>query len=105
MLHFILGRSGFGKTEYLRRHFADLAQKGEEKLLFLVPDQISFETETAFLELLGPAVSRRILVLGFSRLSDYVFERTGNRFSQFADDGVRHLVMNLALEQVADSLT
>lgn len=104
MLKFILGRSGFGKSEYLRRHMADLARAGEEKLIFLVPDQISFETEAAFLELLGPAVSGRILVLGFSRLCDYVFEATGHRFSTFADDGVRHLVMNLALEQVGDEL-
>ncbi len=105
MLHFILGRSGFGKTEYLRRRLADLARAGEEKLMFLVPDQISFETETAFLEMLGPALSQRILVLGFSRLCDYVFEETGHRFATFADDGVRHLVMNLALEQVGDQLT
>ncbi|MBQ9248089.1 MAG: PD-(D/E)XK nuclease family protein [Ruminococcus sp.] len=105
MLRFILGRSGYGKSEYLRQHFAQLARTGEGKLLFLVPDQISFETEAAFLDLLGPSLSRNILVLGFSRLCDYVFEATGNRFSAFADDGVRHLMMSLALEQVQDRLT
>ncbi|MEE3491911.1 PD-(D/E)XK nuclease family protein [Ruminococcus sp.] len=105
MLRFVLGRSGYGKSEYLRRKFADLARKGEDKLLFLVPDQISFETEAAFLDLLGPAVSCNIMVLGFSRLCDYVFEQTGNRFATFADDGVRHLMMSLALEQVGDELT
>ncbi|MBR1533462.1 MAG: helicase, partial [Ruminococcus sp.] len=104
MLHFVLGRSGYGKSEYLRRRFAELARAGEEKLLFLVPDQISFETEAAFLNMLGPALSRNILVLGFSRLCDYVFEETGNRFATFADDGVRHLMMSLALEQVRDEL-
>lgn len=105
MLHFVLGRSGYGKSEYLRRKFADLAREGEDKLLFMVPDQISFETEAAFLEMLGPAVSQNIKVLGFSRLSDYVFEQTGNRYATFADDGVRHLMMSLALEQVGDQLT
>lgn len=105
MLRFVLGRSGYGKSEYLRRKFVQLAQDGEEKLLFIVPDQISFETEARFLDLLGPALSRRISVLGFSRLCDYVFESTGNRFASFADDGVRHLMMSLALEQVGDSLT
>ena len=79
MLRFVLGRSGYGKSEYLRRKFAELAKAGEEKLLFIVPDQISFETEAAFLDLLGPSLSRNILVLGFSRLCDYVFEKTGNR--------------------------
>ena len=105
MLRFVLGRSGYGKSEYLRRYFADLARSGEEKLLFMVPDQISFTTEAAFLDLLGPALSRNILVLGFSRLCDYVFEATGNRFATFADEGVRHMMMSLALEQVGDSLS
>lgn len=105
MLRFVLGRSGFGKTEYLRQLIAEKARSGEEGLLFLVPDQITFETETAFLDLLGPADAGRVTVLGFSRLSDYVFEMTGHRFSTFADEGVRNLVMSLALEQVADRLT
>ena len=105
MLQFVLGRSGFGKTEYLRRMMAEKARSGEDKLLYLVSDQITFETETAFLDMLGPADAGRVLVLGFSRLSDHVFEATGSRFSSFADEGVRNLVMSLALEQVADRLT
>ena len=105
MLRFVLGRSGYGKSEYLRRLFAGLARSGSDKLLFIVPDQISFETEAAFLNALGPSLSQSILVLGFSRLSDYVFEAAGNRFASFADDGVRNMVVSLAIEQVRDSLT
>ena len=105
MLRFVTGRSGFGKTEYLRRVFADAARAGEEKLLFVVPDQITFEYETAFLDMLGPALSQRIKVLGFSRLCDFVFEQTGNRFLTFADEGIRNMVVSMALEQVADGLT
>ena len=95
MLRFVLGRSGYGKTEYLRRRFAELARGGNDKLLFIVPDQISFETEAAFLDILGPSLSRNILVLGFSRLCDHVFEATGNRFASFADDGTRNMVISL----------
>ena len=104
MLRFVLGRSGYGKSEYLRRLFADRAREGDGKLLFIVPDQISFETEAAFLDMLGPSLSREILVLGFSRLCDYVFEATGNRFLSFADDGIRNMVISLAIEQVKDGL-
>ena len=104
MLRFVLGRSGFGKSEYLKRLFAELAVSGNEKLLFIVPDQITFEYETAFLDILGPSLSRRILVLGFSRLCDYVFEATGHRFASFADEGVRNMVISMAIEQVADGL-
>ncbi len=105
MLRFVLGRSGYGKTEYLRRRFAELAKGDDDKLLFIVPDQISFETEAAFLDILGPSLSRNILVLGFSRLCDHVFEATGNRFASFADDGTRNMVISLAIEQVGDQLT
>ncbi len=104
MLHFITGRSGTGKSEYLKKYIASLAKAGEEKLLFIVPDQASFETESAFLKLLGPKLSQKISVLGFSRLCDYVFERTGHCFLNFADDGIRYVVMSLALEEVKDSL-
>ena len=105
MLRFVLGRSGTGKSEYLKNYLAAMAKAGEKKLLFIVPDQKSFETEAAFLSILGPALSGNILVLGFSRLCDYVFEHTGNRFASFADEGVRHVVMSLALEEVAPSLS
>ncbi len=104
MLQFILGRCGCGKTEYLRERFCDLARAGEDGLVMLVPDQITFETETDFLRRLGERLCGNIRVLGFSRLSDYVFENTGHRFLSFADDGVRHVVMSLALEQVSDQL-
>ncbi|MBQ8056969.1 MAG: PD-(D/E)XK nuclease family protein [Ruminococcus sp.] len=104
MLNFVLGTTGVSKTKYLYDKFCELARNGEQKLMFLVPDQYSFNTEKAFLELLGPRVSRNIKVFGFSRLCDYVFEQTGNRFLNFADEGVRNVVMNVAIEQVSDSL-
>lgn len=105
MLRFVLGRSGTGKSEYLKNYFAALAKAGEKKLLFVVPDQKSFETEAAFLSALGPSLAGNIAVLGFSRLCDYVFEHTGSRFSSFADEGVRHVVMSLALEETAPALS
>ncbi len=104
MLNFILGTSGCSKTEYLYDLMSQLAQNGDEKLLFLVPDQASFNTEKAFLQMLGPKLCRNILVLGFSRMCDYVFEQSGNRFLSFADEGIRNVVMNVAVEQVSDSL-
>ena len=104
MLHFVTGTSGVGKTKYLYDRICELVKSGEEKLMVIVPDQSSFNTEKAFLELLGEKLSRNIKVFGFSRLCDYVFEQTGNRFLSFADEGVRNVVMNVAIEQVGDKL-
>ena len=104
MLNFVLGTTGVGKTKYLYDEFCNRAKSGDTKLLFVVPDQSSFATEKAFLKLLGPKLCRNIKVFGFSRLCDYVFEQTGNRFMAFADEGIRNVVMNVAIEQVIDQL-
>lgn len=104
MLNFVLGTCGVGKTKYLYDTMCALAREGSDKLLFITPDQSTFLTEKTFLELLGPKLCRNIKVLGFSRLCDYVFEQTGNRFMIFADEGVRNVVMNVAIEQVQDNL-
>ena len=68
MLKFVLGRSKSGKTEYVKSYLAERARKGEDKLLFLVPDQQTFEMEKGMLELLGPTLARSVTVKGFSRL-------------------------------------
>lgn len=104
MLHFVLGTCGVGKTKYLYDTMCKLAKEGCDKLLFITPDQSTFLCEKTFLELLGPKLCRNIKVLGFSRLCDYVFEQSGNRFLTFADEGVRNVVMNVAIEQVEDKL-
>lgn len=102
MLRLVTGSSKSGKTEYLRNYLSALATDGENKLLMIVPDQQSFETERAFLELLGPKKSMNVMVLGFSRLCDYVFELTGCTPSSVADESVKALIMSMALEDTSD---
>ncbi|MBQ4105040.1 MAG: exodeoxyribonuclease V subunit gamma [Clostridia bacterium] len=104
MLRLILGTSKSGKTEYVRNYLSTLAKQGENKLLMIVPDQQSFETEKAFLELLGPQLSMNVTVLGFSRLCDFVFEKTDYIRGALADDCTKTLLMSIALEEVADSM-
>ena len=77
MLNLIFGRSKSGKTTYIDNKVAELAKAGENRILVIVPDQVTFETEKAYLNLLGPKLSQNVLVLGFSRMCDYVFETTG----------------------------
>lgn len=102
MLRIVTGGSKSGKTEYLRNYLSALALSGEKKLLMLVPDQQTFDTEKAFLELLGPETAMNVTVLGFSRLCDYVFEKTGYSPATIADDSVKSLIMSMALEDTSD---
>ena len=50
LLRFVLGKSGTGKTEYLYNTLTKLAESGENRIIMLIPDQSSFETEKVFLD-------------------------------------------------------
>lgn len=104
MINLIYGGSGSGKTTLSHKMITDLRKSGNTKLLMLVPDQSSFATETAFLESLGPKMCRDVLVFGFSRLCNYVFTNTGNVQENVIDDGVRNIIMSMALDQLQDQL-
>lgn len=105
MLNLIFGRSKSGKTTYIDEKVCALAKGGENRILVIVPDQVTFETEKAYLTLLGAKLSQNVLVLGFSRMCDYVYGVTGEIRKTPADDCTKALLMSVALEEVKDSLT
>ena len=49
MLNLIYGRSKSGKTTYIDSLVAQLAKSGETKILVIVPEQATFESEKAYL--------------------------------------------------------
>ena len=104
MLHLILGRSGSGKTQYIRSLLRDLAKQGARDMILLVPEQFSFESERSMLELLGPRDAQRVEILSFSRLVDAVFRVYGGVSGTHIDDGGRMLLMSLALEAAQEHL-
>lgn len=104
MLHLILGRSGSGKTQYIRSLLRDLAKEGARDMILLVPEQFSFESERSMLELLGPRDAQRVEILSFSRLVDAVFRVYGGVSGTRIDDGGRMLLMSLALEAAQEHL-
>lgn len=105
MIQFITGTSGTGKTTYIYNKISELVAEGKENIIMLVPDQSSFETEKAFLNILGAKRARQVSVFGFSKLCRYVFEKTGNIPKNVIDNGTRSVIMNLALEQLTEKLT
>ena len=105
MLRFILGKGGTGKTAYIRQKIAELVQAGEEQVLLLVPDQSSFETEKAFLELLGARLCKRVEVFGFDGMCRTVFRQTRCLPTNVIDNGTRAVLMSVALEQLSEKLT
>lgn len=104
MLQIIMGRSGSGKTEYINNLLCSLAAKEKEKLMVIVPEQLSFETEKTFLDLLGPNKSKKIEVLTFNRIVDFIFRQVGGFSGRAIDDGGRSVLMSLAIENASEEL-
>ena len=101
MYQLVIGPSGSGKTHYILNTLKQSIREGWGHLLWLVPEQHSFECERTLLRELGPVDAARVQVLSFSRLADHVFRQVGGMAANRLDDGTRALLMSRALEQVA----
>lgn len=104
MLQLILGSAGSGKTYYLRQLLSRLARENEGKIMLIVPEQYSFESERALLDILGEVLAQRVEVLSFARLSDRIYREYGRLRGTPLEEGGRQVLMSLALKTVQDSL-
>ena len=108
MLQLVLGRAGSGKTRWVYDRIEELARRPEGPrtgpIVLLVPEQFSFESERLLLGRLGARLATEVLVLSFTRLAETVFRETGGPSGARLDDGARALLMNRALDTVADQL-
>lgn len=105
MLHFIIGRTGSGKTYTARRIAVKKANSGEKKVMLIVPEQYSFESERAIIEQMDVSSSEYIEVLSFSRLVNIVHRTCGGISGKVLDESGRAVLMSLALEDVKSSLS
>ena len=104
MLNFIKGESGSGKTTYITNLLANMVKNGEKNILYIVPDQSSFDTQRTCLDLLGPKDSLNINVQGFTGLCDYIFSVNGSSGKIPLDDGGKSIIMSLAIDECQDNL-
>ena len=106
-VRFILGRAGTGKTYYCLNAIREELKRSQAgpPLLFLVPDQATFEMSRALLrdgDLPGYA---RAHVLSFRRLAYHVFNEVGGPTLPPAGHLARQLVIARVLEQNKSKLT
>lgn len=104
MLRFILGKSGSGKTTYIYNKISEQVNSSDSRILMLIPDQSSFETEKNLLNLFGAKKARQVSVFGFTKLCSYVFDKVKFKPTNVIDNGTRAVIMNLALEQLTEKL-
>ena len=101
MLQLLIGPSGSGKTHAILESLAALTAEGRKNILWIVPEQYSFESERAILRALGPVQASHVRVTSFSRLADMIQREVGGMAGRRIDEGVRALLMSRALTQVA----
>ncbi len=106
MLRLICGRSGFGKTYRVMEEIGAWVDRQTEETaccFLLVPEQFSFETERALIDMLGVDRAGRVHVLSFTRMAERCLEhRAGAREMS---SGAKVMLMSRALTQTADTLT
>ena len=103
MLNFILGVSGSGKTHTLRKLFEDKLSSNE-KLMLIVPEQCSFETEKRILGQFGAKNAQRVSILSFSRLASQLFDEYGKHALPSLSAGARAVLVKRALKTVGHEL-
>ena len=105
MLNIITGRTGSGKTRYIRKLAAEIANNEKGKAVIIVPEQFSFETEKGMLEVLGNEKINNVEILSFSRIAEKLLSDYGKITKKVADNATRAVVMSMAIESLQDKLT
>ena len=104
MVSFISGRASSGKTYEVYKRISELA-KQKESIVLVVPEQFSFETEKAMLDLLGEASLNYVSVLPFSRIYETVGRLTGGICGKVLTAADKHILMDRVISSVAGELS
>lgn len=105
MLNIVYGKAGSGKTSYVNKILASLAEEGCEDLLLIVPEQFSFTAERAMLGLLGPVNCNRVeVVMSFSHIAETVRKEYGSSKLREIGSAEKTLLMSMAINQVKDKI-
>lgn len=104
MLHFILGLAGAGKTTNLIEKMRVCAESGG-RLVYLVPEQYSFEAEREIHRALGGSLALSVEVLSFTRLCNAIFRKYGGLAGASLSKTAKYLLMSIAVDEVRERLS
>ncbi len=103
MLKFIFGLPSSGKTTEILNIIKEKLENGKQ-ISLIVPEQFSFQTERAILNLLGDDNSLKVEVLSFTRLYDKISDTVGGRCGKILSDGDKIIIMNRTLSSLENEL-
>lgn len=105
-LRIIYGRAGTGKSRFCIDQIKKKIENGDDnKLVLIVPEQFTFQTENRMLEEIGEGYVLKAEVLSFKRLAYKVFNSCGGSTkSIMSDAGVSMLIYKI-LEDLGSDMT
>lgn len=104
-IRFIYGRAGKGKSTYCLNQIKEkLDNSYDNKLIYIVPEQYTFQRETEMLRRIGEKGLLRAQVLSFKRMAHRVFEECGGRAHSRMKDSGRSMLIHKILQEDEDNL-
>lgn len=104
-IRFVFGRAGSGKSYYcLNQIKKKLTNDKNNKLIMLVPDQYTFQTEKKLLEYVGEKSLLRAEVLSFKRMATRVFDKCGGRAINVIEDSGKNMLIYKLLKDKGEEL-
>lgn len=104
-IRFIYGRAGTGKSRWCIDSIRKNIDKNENhRLILIVPEQYTFNTENKILKSIGEPALLRTKVLSFKKMAQEVFEECGGRVKEIIKESGRNMLIHKVLNDKIDSL-
>lgn len=104
-LRFIYGRAGSGKSQFCIENINKrLNEGGDTPLIFIVPEQFSFQSEKNILNVIGEKAALRVKVLSFKRLAYKVFNEIGGVTRKHLNPAGRNMIIYHVMDKYKDEL-
>jgi len=102
----ITGRAGSGKSRLIFQQIkAHLDQGDGRKLILLVPEQFTLQSERDLIQYLQLPGIMQVEVLSFDRLAERILEEAGGKTRIMIDDQGRHMVLRKIIDELSPQLT
>lgn len=104
-IRFIYGRAGSGKSTYCLNSIKNrLNDNNGNRLIYLVPEQYTFQRETMLLKDVGEEGLLRAQVLSFKTMAQRVFEECGGRVHDRMRDSGKSMLIHKILQESEEDL-
>ena len=104
-IRFIYGRAGSGKSRFcLDQIRKKIENNKNNKLVLIVPEQYTFQTENRLLDIVGEKALLRTEILSFKTMCSRVFEECGGRTHQIMKDEGKSMLIYKLLQEKSDDL-